>query len=44
MRVDGSRIWKEKVADLNGGYYVWTGPYVDLNTSITQANPQVCLR
>ena len=35
MRVEGSRIWKEKVADSKIFRYVWTGPmYVqrDLGT------------
>jgi len=26
MRVDGSGIWKEKVADSKISGYVWTGP------------------
>ena len=34
MRVDGSRIWKEKVADSKISGYVWTGPKSHYFTSL----------
>ena len=39
MRVDGSRIWKEKVAESKMSGYVWKGPQLLSKPIVNEFSP-----